>query len=482
MAVRVRQLIAGRWCDGGGDPVRSHNPARPGEVVAELTVATDADLDEAVRAASAAAQGWGRRSIHERAQVLSDAADLLDRRAEDYGTELTREEGKTLAEGVGEVRRAAQILRFNAGEAHRDAGEVYSSPRAGESILVVRRPLGVVAVITPWNFPAAIPAWKIAPALVHGNAVVWKPASLVPLLAMRLAEVLTEAGLPEGVLSLLVGPGALGTRLVEHPGVVALSFTGSTEIGTRLMQTCAGLRKPVQAEMGGKNAAVVLADADLDLAAAQVVSGAMGSTGQKCTATSRLIVEAGVADDLLDRVCRLTEGLRVGDGLLPGVRMGPAVSADARDGILESVRAAVDGGAEVLTGATPYADQERADGYFVRPTVFRLDGPRHPVWREEVFGPVLSAVTAAGREEALRLANDSAFGLSGAVFTNDLDFVLRAMADFHVGVLHVNSETTGADPHVPFGGVKDSGYGPKEQGRAARDFYTHTTTVYLRAG
>lgn len=481
MTVRVRHLIAGRWRDGTGPRSESRNPARPGEVVADLAVATESDLDEAVRAAAVAAAEWRLAAMHERAEVLGAAARLLDARAEEYGSELTREEGKTLAEGVGEVRRAAEILRFNAGEAYREAGEIYSSPRRGESIMVVRRPLGVVAVITPWNFPAAIPAWKIAPALVHGNAVVWKPASLVPLLAMRLAETLTEAGLPDGVLSLVIGPGALGTRLVEHPGVAALSFTGSTEVGTRLMETCARLRKPVQAEMGGKNAAVVLADADLDHAAAEVIAGAMRSTGQKCTATSRLVVDAAVEDALLDRVCRLADGLRVGDGLRPDVDLGPAASADARGEILTAVEAAVAAGAEVLTGRPRDADAERAEGYFVPPTVLRLADPRLAVWRDEVFGPVLSVVRAAGREEALRLANDSAFGLSGAVFTNDLDFVLRAMAEFTVGVLHVNSETAGADPHVPFGGVKDSGYGPKEQGRAARDFYTHTTTVYLRA-
>lgn len=482
MAVRVRQLITGRWRDGAGPRSESRNPARPGEVVAELAVATGADLDEAVAAASAAADEWRRTPMHERAGVLDAAARILDERAERYGAELTREEGKTLAEGVGEIRRAAEIFRFNAGEAHRDVGEIYSSPRRGESIMVVRRPLGVVAVITPWNFPAAIPAWKIAPALVHGNAVVWKPASLVPLLAMRLAETLTEAGLPDGVLSLLVGPGALGTRMVEHPGVAALSFTGSTEVGTRLMEVCARLRKPVQAEMGGKNAAVVLADADLDHAAAEVVAGAMRSTGQKCTATSRLVVDAAVEDALLDRIRGLVEGLRVGDPLRPDTDLGPAVSADARGDILTAVEGAVADGAEVITGSTPYTDEERAEGYFVPPTVLRLTEPGSSVWRDEVFGPVLSVVRADGRENAIRLANDSAFGLSGAVFTNDLDFVLQAMEDFHVGVLHVNSETAGADPHVPFGGTKDSGYGPKEQGRAARDFYTSTTTVYLRAG
>ncbi|MGV9847918.1 aldehyde dehydrogenase family protein [Streptomyces sp. NPDC003442] len=482
MTIRVRQLIAGQWRDGGGAAATSRNPARPEEVVADVAVATEQDLGVAVEAAVAAWEGWRRTSIHERAEVLRTAAGMLAARAETYGAELTREEGKTLVEGVSEVRRAAEILRFHAGEADRDSGEVYASPRRGESIFVTRRPLGVVAIITPWNFPIAIPAWKIAPALIHGNAVVWKPASLVPLLAMRFAETLVEAGLPEGVLSLLVGPGPLGTRLAEHPGVAALSFTGSTQVGTRLMETCARLRRPVQTEMGGKNAAVVLADADLDHAAEQIVLGAMRSTGQKCTATSRLIVEAKVEDQLLERICTRVRQLQVGDGLREGVDMGPASSSGARASILADIEHARAGGAQALTGGVSYGDAERIDGYFVPPTVLRLAGPDLPVWRDEVFGPVLSVVSTADRGEALRLANDSAFGLSGAVFTNDLDYVLGAIDDFHVGMLHVNSETAGADPHVPFGGVKDSGYGPKEQGRASRDFFTHTTTVYLRAG
>ncbi|MCD6639782.1 MAG: aldehyde dehydrogenase family protein, partial [Nocardioides sp.] len=429
--------------------------------------------------AAEAAGGWARTPVKERAAVLVRAADILDSHADEFGAELTREEGKTLPEGIAEVRRAAEILRFNAEEAHRPAGEMFHSPRRGERIIVARKPLGVVAAITPWNFPIAIPAWKIAPALVHGNVVVWKPASLVPLLAFRLAQALNDAGLPPGVLTLVIGPGRIGQALVEHPGVHALTFTGSTEIGTELMKTCAALRKPVQTEMGGKNAAVVLADADLDRAARAIVSGAMVSTGQKCTATSRLVVERDVEDDLLDRIDALVEALQVGDGLDPAVAIGPAASGSAQRDITRAVKHAQAEGATLRAQSALPRIGGSEDGYFVRPCVLTLPDTRAAVWREEVFGPVLASVSAVDRDHAFALANDSDFGLSGSVFTSNLGAALDAVSHFDVGVLHVNSETTGADPHVPFGGVKASGYGPKEQGRASREFFTTTTTVYL---
>ncbi|MFI6741837.1 aldehyde dehydrogenase family protein [Nonomuraea sp. NPDC050451] len=373
---------------------------------------------------------------------------------------------------------AADILRFHAGEPHRAQGETYASPRAGERILVQRRPVGVVGVITPWNFPIAIPAWKIAPALVHGNTVVWKPASLVPLLAVRLTEALSEAGLPPGVLSTVFVNGKDADLIVGHHDIDAITFTGSTQVGRGLLERCGGLIKPVQAEMGGKNAAVVLADVDLDLAARLVADGAMASTGQKCTATSRVVVAREVRDAFLERLCARVASLRVGDGLQPGVDVGPVASASARQEVLGHIDLAVREGASILVGGD--AVESKDDGYFVRPTVALLADRDVALWREEVFGPVLAVTTAACTEEALELANDSEFGLSGAVFTNDLTAALKAMARFEVGVLHVNSESTGADPHVPFGGVKQSGCGPKEQGRAARDFYTQTSTVYLR--
>jgi alpha-ketoglutaric semialdehyde dehydrogenase len=480
-AVELRHLIAGEWQRGGGSVLSSVNPARPDVVVAEGFSATAADLDDAVAAARAARDAWAHAPIHERGAVLIAAAAVIDRNAEDWGLELAVEEGKTKAEGIGEVRRAAQILRYYGNEGDRSAGEIFASPRAGEQILVTRKPIGVVAVITPFNFPIAIPAWKIAPALVYGNTVVWKPASTVPLLAIRLTDALRTAGLPAGVLNLIVGDATIGDGLVNHDDIDAITFTGSTGVGRRIAAAAAARGVPVQAEMGGKNAAVVLDDADFDLALEQVMLGAFRSTGQKCTATSRLIVTDKIADRFLTALAARAEALVVGDPADDATQMGPVISGSAQKSIQAGIDSAVAQGGGVLAGGGAYSDGPLADGYFVAPTVVELSKPAD-VWTEELFGPVLAVRRATDADEAFRLANDSEFGLSAAVFTQDITRVLQAVEHVDVGVLHINSESAGADPHVPFGGAKKSGLGPKEQGRAAREFFTHTTTVYLRGG
>jgi acyl-CoA reductase-like NAD-dependent aldehyde dehydrogenase len=480
--VELKNLINGRWQDGAGRETTSTNPSRPGSVVAVGALAGTSEVDAAVAAAARALPAWSRTPHHERATVLTRAAALLEQSAEAWGYELAAEEGKTRGEGVGEILRGAQILRYCAGEADREAGEIYSSPRRGERVLVTRRPLGVIAVVTPFNFPIAIPAWKIAPAISYGNTVVWKPASAVPLLAMRLAQALHEAGLPAGVLNLLVADGGTGGYLVDHPGIDGVTFTGSTGVGRSMAASCAARGIPIQAEMGGKNPAVVLDDADLGLAVEQVLLGAFRSTGQKCTATSRLIVQQGIAGEFLEEFSRQAHSLVVGDAVAPTTQMGPVVSASALKTIQEGVDTALRQGATPLAGGSRYADGELAEGYFVPPTVLELPSTDLEVWREELFGPVVSVVRAADAREAFALANDSAFGLSAAIFTNDLARALESVDEIDVGMLHVNSETAGADPHVPFGGAKQSGYGPKEQGRASREFFTHTTTVYLRGG
>lgn len=481
MTARIAHLVAGQWRDGHGDQLRSVNPARPTEVVAEGDSATRSDLDDAVSAAAEALPGWAATPIHSRGAVLAAAAAVVDRNAEQWGLELAIEEGKTRLEGVGEVRRAAQILRYYGAEGDRAAGEIFASPRPGEQILVTRKPVGVVAVITPFNFPIAIPAWKIAPALVYGNTVVWKPASSVPLLAMRLAQALTEAGLPPGVLNLVVGGAAVGDALVEHDGVAAITFTGSTGVGRRIAAAAAARGVPVQAEMGGKNAAVVLDDADFGLALEQVMLGAFRSTGQKCTATSRLILTDGIADTFMAALVQRADALVVGDPTDDRTQMGPVITGSAQSFIAAGIDTARSQGATVLAGGGGYSDGPLSQGCFVAPTVLELSGPAD-IWAEELFGPVLAVRRAHDAEEAFALADDSEFGLSAAVFTQDLTRVLQAMECIDVGVLHVNSESAGADPHVPFGGAKKSGFGPKEQGAAAREFFTHTTTVYLRGG
>jgi acyl-CoA reductase-like NAD-dependent aldehyde dehydrogenase len=481
MTASIEHLVAGRWRGGTGEMVRSVNPTRPGEVVAEGNSATRNDVDDAVGAAAGALPGWSATPIHSRGAVLAAAAVIVDLNAEQWGLELSLEEGKTGLEGVGEVRRAAQILRYYSAEGDRVAGEMFASPRAGERILVTRRPVGVVGAITPFNFPIAIPAWKIVPALVYGNTVVWKPASSVPLLATRLAQALTDAGLPAGVLNLVVGDSEVGDAIVGHDGIDAITFTGSTGVGRRIAAAAAARGVPVQAEMGGKNAAVVLDDADFDLALEQVMLGAFRSTGQKCTATSRLILTDGIADKFLNALVRRVGALLVGDPTDDATQMGPVVSSSAQSSIIAGIETSRSQGMTVRAGGGGYSDGPLSEGYFVAPTVVELDGPAD-IWTEELFGPVLAVRRAANADDAFRLANDSEFGLSAAVFTQDLTRVLQAMETVDVGVLHINSESAGADPHVPFGGAKKSGLGPKEQGTAAREFFTHTTTVYLRGG
>lgn len=479
-SVTLHHFIAGQWVPGQGEEFTSLNPARPEETVAAGAKATADQVTEAVAAAHGALREWSvGTAMAFRGAILAKAAQLLRDRSQVHGQELSREEGKTLTEGVGEVLRAAQILDYYANEGERSAGEIFHSPRDGERILVTRKPLGVVGVITPFNFPIAIPAWKIAPALIYGNTVVWKPASAVPLLAVRLAEALHDAGLPRGVLNLVMGSGALGDTLLDDPRLDGLTFTGSTGVGRALCGRAAERGIPVQAEMGGKNASVVLADADVELASEQVLFGAFRSTGQKCTATSRLIVEESVAERFLDRLTERLDEWTVGDPTDPAVQMGPLVSASAAQDVRDGVVAALE------KGATQRYRGEAPDGEaFVPATLVEVAadgaGLDNCAWREEFFGPVLTVVRARDARHAFELANDSAFGLSGALFTDSTERVLEAMDEIDVGILHVNSESAGADPHVPFGGAKKSGYGPKEQGAAAKEFFTHTTTVYLR--
>jgi acyl-CoA reductase-like NAD-dependent aldehyde dehydrogenase len=477
---RLGQYIDGAWRLEGDGEVADRDPSAPDDVLATFEAATEALVEEAIAGANAAFAGWAATPAHARARVLDGAGARLAGRADALGAELAREQGKTLAEAVGEVRRAAEVFRYYAAEADRPVGELYHSPRAGEVIQVLHQPLGAVAAITPWNFPLFIPAFKLAPALLHGNTVVWKPAVLTPIVATVLIDVLAEAGLPPGVVNLvLAGPGPAAELLICSPGIAAVSFTGSTATGRHLAVLAARAGKPLQAEMGGKNAAVVLADADLDRAAAEVVKGAMAMAGQKCTATSRAIVQEAVYEPFVERLLARVDEVRPGPPLEPATRMGPLASSEQRDRVARYVGAARDDGARVLAGAEPYDDGPLARGYFFPPTVLEAR-PDQAIWSEEVFGPVLAVHPAGSPDEAFELANRSAYGLSGAVFSSSLALAQRAIDRIDVGMLHINSETTGADTHVPFGGIKDSGGQTRELGRSARDFYTRVKTVYLQ--
>ncbi|MET4782973.1 aldehyde dehydrogenase family protein [Glaciihabitans sp. UYNi722] len=482
MTTPLQQLIGGAWLPGSGDLIESRSPSRPGDVVASGLGAASVDVDKAVSAARDARTSWASTTAHDRGAVLARAAEIVAASALEWGAELAWEEGKTRAEGIGEVRRAGQILSFFAHDADRESGELYNSPRNGERIMVLRRPVGTVAIITPFNFPIAIPAWKIAPALAYGNTIVWKPAGPVPLLALRLASALVDAGLPAGVLNLLIGDAALGAEIAEHSGIEAISFTGSTVVGRQLASRAALRGIPVQAEMGGKNAAIVLEDADVERAVNQIMAGAFNSAGQKCTATSRLVVAEPIADELIARLIEAADQLVIGDPLGDGVQLGPVISAAAESTILEGIAEAIDEGAVSLGVSAFTLNVDLREGHFVAPAILDCTGTQATLWNRELFGPVLAVKRVHSAGEAFAAANEGDLGLSAAVFTGSLSHAMEAMDQLDVGMLHLNSETAGADPHVPFGGSKGSSLGPKEQGRAAREFFSNTTTVYLRAG
>jgi aldehyde dehydrogenase (NAD+) len=473
----LRSFVGGQFRESGRAS-RDLNPARPSEAVAEVLQADEALTREAVDAAAAAFSGWRGTPAPARGEILRKAADLLEARAADVGRDLTREEGKTLAEGVGETRRAVQILRYYAGQTLEPDGETYPSHSAATFLYARREAVGVVSAITPWNFPIAIPAWKIAPALAYGNAVVWKPAELVPLTAVHLLQALVDAGLPSGVLNLVLGKGSeIGDVLVTHPAVQAITFTGSNPVGRALQRKATEHGKKVQLELGGKNPAVVLEDADLDLAAEQVARGAFLSAGQKCTATSRVIVEDAVVRPFQERLAALADSWKLGDPLEADTRVGPLVSADQLQTVSGYLDVARQEGVRVLAGGG--RAEQLGDGYYVRPTVLTEVAPDSRVVREEIFGPVAAILPASTYAEAVRLANDTQYGLSASVFTNDLTRALRFADDIHAGVVKVNQESAGVEFHVPFGGMQESSSGSREQGKAAREFFTQWKTVYV---
>jgi aldehyde dehydrogenase (NAD+) len=476
-APALSSLVGGRRREGD-EVVPDINPAAPEEHVATVTLAGPELAAEAVEAAAAAFAAWRDTPPPLRGDVLRRAADLVDERAETIGRDLAREEGKTLVEAIGETRRAAAILRYYAGQTLEPDGETYPSHSALTFLYARREPLGVVTAITPWNFPIAIPAWKIAPALAYGNTVVWKPAEIVPLTSTHLAAALDDAGLPAGTLNLVLGRGSVvGDTLVAHERVDAVTFTGSNAVGRALELKATEAGKKVQLELGGKNPAVVLADADLELAAEQVARGAFLSAGQKCTATSRVIVERGVLEEFGDRVAELARSWPVGDPLDEATKVGPLASKAQLDTVSGYLDVAERESARVLAGGS------RGDGggYFVEPTVLAGLPPTSRVVREEIFGPVAALLPASSYEEAVALANDTPFGLTAALFTRDLGKALRFSRDIRAGVVKVNQESAGLEFQAPFGGMRQSSSGSREQGKVARDFFTQWKTVYLDA-
>jgi aldehyde dehydrogenase (NAD+) len=473
----LASLVGGRAREGD-EVVPDINPAAPDEHVATVTLAGPEIATEAVEAAAAAFARWRDTPPPARGDVLRRAADLVDERAETIGRDLAREEGKTLAEAVGETRRAAAILRYYAGQTLEPDGETYPSHSALTFLYARCEPLGVVTAITPWNFPIAIPAWKIAPAIAFGNTVVWKPAEIVPLTSTHLTAAFVDAGLPDGVLNLVLGRGSVvGDTLVTHDRVDAVTFTGSNAVGRAIGLKATEAGKKVQLELGGKNPAVVLADADLELAAEQVARGAFLSAGQKCTATSRVIVERRVLDEFGDRVAELARTWPVGDPLDETTKVGPLSSKSQLDTVSGYLDVAESESALVLAGG----GRLDGDGYFVEPTVFADLPVTSRVVREEIFGPVAAILPASSYEEAVALANDTPFGLTAALFTRDLGKALRFSREIRAGVVKVNQESAGLEFQAPFGGMRQSSSGSREQGKVARDFFTQWKTVYLDA-
>jgi len=473
----LASLVGGRRVEGD-EVVPDINPAAPDEHVATVTLAGPEIAAEAVEAAAGAFAAWRDTPPPARGDVLRRAADLVDERADEIGRDLAREEGKTLAEAVGETRRAAAILRYYAGQTLEPDGETYPSHSALTFLYARREPLGVVTAISPWNFPIAIPAWKIAPAVAFGNTVVWKPAEIVPLTSTHLAAAFFDAGLPDGVLNLVLGRGSVvGDTLVTHDRVEAITFTGSNAVGRALQLKATEAGKKVQLELGGKNPAVVLADADLELAAEQVARGAFLSAGQKCTATSRVIVEQRVLEEFGDRVAALARSWPVGDPLDETTKVGPLSSKSQLDTVSGYLDVAEREAARVLVGG----GRPDGGGYFVEPTVLADLPATSAVVREEIFGPVAALLPASSYEEAVALANDTPFGLTAALFTRDLGKALRFARDIRAGVVKVNQESAGLEFQAPFGGMRQSSSGSREQGKVARDFFTQWKTVYLDA-
>jgi aldehyde dehydrogenase (NAD+) len=455
----------------------SLNPSHLADVVAEVPEGDASVLDAAISAASAAAPGWAELSPERRADILDKTGSLLLERVDELGTLLSREEGKTLAEGRGEVTRAGRIFRYFGGEALRRHGQILESVRPGVEVAIRREALGVIGLITPWNFPIAIPAWKAAPALAFGNTVVMKAAAITPCIASALVDVLVEAGLPNGVFNLVFIRGSVAGGLARDPRIKGLSFTGSTNVGRGLAADAVANGIRIQLEMGGKNPLVVLDDADLELAVTISLDGGFLSSGQRCTASSRLIVMDEIHDRFVEALAQRLRSIKVGHALAPDTQIGPVSSQEQVDTITGYLDIARREGARIYTGGERLCFEH--EGYYLSPALITETTPSMRVNREEIFGPVASVLRVKTYEEALAAANDSKFGLSAGIVTTSLKHAQDFQRRVRAGMVMVNLPTAGVDYHVPFGGMKDSSYGPREQGFAALEFYTQTKTGYV---
>jgi aldehyde dehydrogenase (NAD+) len=455
------------------------NPADTNDILGETPLSTKDEAISAAAIAHEAFQEWRRVSAPKRGAIVARAAQLLSERRETIARTLTHEEGKLLSESRGELQRSVNITEFTAAEGRRLKGATIPLELPNNFGYTTKVPRGVCALITPWNFPVAIPVWKIAPALVAGNTIVFKPSPFTPATSALLMQCFIDAGVPAGVLNMVHGDGEVGSALIDHPAVKAVSFTGSTPTGLAIYAQAAKRGIAVQCEMGGKNPVIVLEDADVDLAVAGVAAGAFGSTGQRCTATSRVILLHPVADAFLEKLVDVVSSMRLGNGMHDGVDMGPCVNEAQLKRVLEYIAIGKAEGAELLCGGRQGTEGALANGYFVQPTVFDRCHPKMRIAQEEIFGPVLSVFRVESFEEAMAVANDSPFGLTSSIYTRDGARMFRYIDEIETGMTHVNSPTLGGEAQVEFGGTKLTGIGPREMGTEVFDFYTETKIAYI---
>lgn len=463
------------------DVIASYNPANKEEVVGLVQKSSDADLDKAVNAAHNAKKGWRKLGQVARGQLLYKVANIIEENLEDIAETMTREMGKTLPEAKGETARGVAILRYYAGEGMRPDGDTIPSTDPEALMFTRRTPLGVVGVITPWNFPVAIPIWKIAPALVYGNTVVFKPATEAAVTAAKVVECFAKAGFPQGVLNFITGSGSvIGQGLIDHPLLNGITFTGSEGVGKNVAKSATDRGIKFQLEMGGKNPVIVAKDADLQLAVDAVLSGGLKSTGQKCTATSRVIVEADIYDQFKELLLNKIDEITIGDGLKDGIWMGPCASESQFNTVCSYIKKGKQEGASLIYGGEVLTDDEFQKGFFVRPAVFENVNSDMSIAQEEIFGPVLALMKVDSLEKAIDVANDSKYGLSASIFTRNISSFLSFIDDMEAGLVRVNAESAGVELQAPFGGMKASSTGTREQGEAAKEFYTSIKTVFVK--
>jgi len=474
-----QNYVAGEWLDGAS-VADNINPSDTSDIIGQYAQADVAQTEQAVEAAYQALPAWANSPIQQRSDMLDKIGTEILARKEELGELVSREEGKTLPEGIGEAMRAGQIFKFFGAEALRLGGEIFDSVRPGVDVSITRSPVGVVGLILPWNFPIAIPAWKVAPALAYGNCVVFKPAALVPATAHVMSEIIVNAGVPEGVFNLVMGTGSkVGATIVNHPKVNAISFTGSVPTGRGVAAAAVARMAKVQLEMGGKNPLVVLDDADLATAVECAVNGAYFSTGQRCTASSRLIVTAGIHDKFVAAMQERLAGLTTGHALKAGTDIGPVVDQSQLQQDLDYLQVGADEGANLICGGEQVSRD--TEGFFLTPALFTETDNNMRINREEIFGPIASVIRVKDYEEALATANDTEFGLSSGIVTTSLKYSAHFKRNVQSGVANVNLPTAGVDYHVPFGGTKGSSYGAREQGSYAKEFYTTVRTAYTLA-